>query len=155
MNKGLFYVSALMSGAFFGAGLALSGMISPDKVIAFLNVAAIPSGEWDPSLAFVMGGALTVFIPCYFFLIKPRAQTLTKTEFCVPQSKTIDAPLLMGAALFGIGWGLVGLCPGPALASLGLGDMSIWIFFVAMLAGSFLANALINRKTSTATNLAS
>lgn len=142
MNNTIFRIAALVSGILFGLGMAVSGMIDPAKVIGFLDI----SGNWDPSLAFVMGGALAVFMPSYFLIIKPRKQSVSGAEMCTPTNTKIDARLLSGAALFGIGWGLAGICPGPAVASLALGNVSIVLFFVAMLAGSIFAKLLINSR---------
>lgn len=142
MNNTIFRIAALVSGILFGLGMAVSGMIDPAKVIGFLDI----SGNWDPSLAFVMGGALAVFMPSYFLIIKPRKQSVSGAEMCTPTNTKIDARLLSGAAIFGIGWGLAGICPGPAVASLALGNVSIVLFFVAMLAGSIFAKLLINSR---------
>lgn len=124
-------------------GMALSGMIEPQKVIGFLDVA----GSWDPSLAFVMGGALMVFMPAYFLLVKPKSKAFNGQELCVPTSKTIDNKLISGAALFGLGWGIAGVCPGPAVASLALGNSGIVLFVASMLLGSY-AMKVANTKRS-------
>lgn len=142
MNKLVFRISALMSGVLFGAGMAISGMIEPQKVVGFLDVA----GQWDPSLAFVMGGALLVFMPCYFLIIKPRKQAVSGCDLNVPTGKNIDSKLISGSALFGLGWGMAGVCPGPAVASLGLGNVSIVIFFCAMVIGSLLAKLIFGKS---------
>ncbi|MFZ6042533.1 DUF6691 family protein [Vibrio natriegens] len=142
MNNTIFRITALVSGILFGMGMAVSGMIDPAKVVGFLDI----SGNWDPSLAFVMGGALAVFMPSYFLLIKPRKQSVSGAEMCTPTNTKIDARLLSGAAIFGLGWGLAGICPGPAVASLALGNVSIVLFFVAMLAGSMFAKMVINAR---------
>ncbi|ANQ29201.1 YeeE/YedE family protein [Vibrio natriegens] len=142
MNNTIFRITALVSGILFGMGMAVSGMIDPAKVVGFLDI----SGNWDPSLAFVMGGALAVFMPSYFLLIKPRKQSVSGAEMCTPTNTKIDARLLSGAAIFGLGWGLAGICPGPAVASLALGNVSIILFFVAMLAGSMFAKLVINAR---------
>ncbi|NVC95698.1 YeeE/YedE family protein [Vibrio natriegens] len=142
MNNTIFRITALVSGVLFGMGMAVSGMIDPAKVVGFLDI----SGNWDPSLAFVMGGALAVFMPSYFLLIKPRIQSVSGAEMCTPTNTKIDARLLSGAAIFGLGWGLAGICPGPAVASLALGNVSIILFFVAMLAGSMFAKLVINAR---------
>ncbi|UYI49711.1 YeeE/YedE family protein [Vibrio natriegens] len=142
MNNTIFRITALVSGVLFGMGMAVSGMIDPAKVVGFLDI----SGNWDPSLAFVMGGALAVFMPSYFLLIKPRKQSVSGAEMCTPTNTKIDARLLSGAAIFGLGWGLAGICPGPAVASLALGNVSIILFFVAMLAGSMFAKLVINAR---------
>ncbi|HIF5580898.1 TPA: DUF6691 family protein [Vibrio parahaemolyticus] len=144
MNKTIFRFSALLSGVLFGMGMAVSGMIDPAKVIGFLDI----SGSWDPSLAFVMGGALAVFMPSYFLIIKPRKQSVSGEAFCTPTNKNIDGRLLSGAASFGLGWGLAGICPGPAVASLALGNVSIVVFFLAMLVGSLFAKAIITNRNA-------
>ncbi len=103
MNKTIFRFSALLSGVLFGMGMAVSGMIDPAKVIGFLDI----SGSWDPSLAFVMGGALAVFMPSYFLIIKPRKQSVSGEAFCTPTNKNIDGRLLSGAGdlWFRLGFG--------------------------------------------------
>ena len=121
---------AALCGIVFGAGLAVSGMTNPAKVLAFLDV----SGAWDPTLAFVMGGAVLVSAVGF-----ARARRLDRAwlgeAFAIPTRTDLDVPLVAGAALFGIGWGLVGLCPGPALASLVRGSFESFLFVAAMLAG--------------------
>ncbi|GAA5646811.1 hypothetical protein VPR01S_07_01680 [Vibrio proteolyticus NBRC 13287] len=131
MNKVLFRLAAGVSGMLFGLGMVISGMADPAKVIGFLDVA----GEWDPSLIFVMGGALMVFMPAYFFAIRNTSAPVMAHTFCVPDNKRIDANLLRGAALFGVGWGVAGICPGPAVSSLALGNPGVWTFFIAMMVG--------------------
>ena len=118
---------ALASGVLFGIGLALSGMLNPAKVLAFLDVA----GRWDPSLALVMGGALAVMVPAW--RLQQRAPTASPA--LRPMLSDLDARLVGGAAIFGVGWGLVGYCPGPAVASLALLDARPLVFVAAMLAG--------------------
>ncbi|MGR5155248.1 DUF6691 family protein [Vibrio owensii] len=126
------------SGALFGMGMVISGMADPAKVIGFLDI----TGAWDPSLAFVMGGALAVFVPAYLLLIKPRSESVFGDEIVCPTSKVIDKKLVGGAALFGIGWGLLGVCPGPAVASLFTGNTQVLLFIAAMLVGSFTAKRM-------------
>jgi hypothetical protein len=123
-------VAALLSGVVFGAGLALSGMTNPAKVLAFLDVA----GAWDPTLAFVMGGALAVNALAFAWT-RRRTAPLFAAAFSLPTARDLDPALLGGAALFGVGWGLVGLCPGPALASLVRGVPEVWGFVAAMVVG--------------------
>ena len=129
--------SALMVGIIFGAGLALSDMINPARVLAFLDVA----GAWDPTLAFVMGGAL---VPTAIaFAMRPRlTRPLFAGAFSIPENHAPDRRLLLGSALFGIGWGLVGFCPGPAISGLVLGLWQPWLFVAAMLTG-MLAERLL------------
>jgi uncharacterized membrane protein YedE/YeeE len=132
--------SAFIAGVVFGLGLLLSGMTNPSKVIGFLDVA----GNWDPSLMFVMIGAIGVS----FFAFR-HAKNLThsyiREEIKLPVLQQIDKPLILGAITFGIGWGLVGLCPGPALAVLTLGNDQVILFVLAMLLGMEL-HRLINNK---------
>ncbi|MBA5763946.1 YeeE/YedE family protein [Vibrio sp. 404] len=140
MNKFVFRSVALLSGVLFGCGMALSGMIEPSKVTGFLDI----SGNWDPSLAFVMGGALIIFMPSYFLLIKQRKQAISGNEICIPNNKVIDKRLLSGAAIFGLGWGIAGVCPGPAVASLALGNIAIVLFFAAMVIGSLITKLYVS-----------
>ncbi len=135
-------VAALCLGVLFGVGLTVSQMVNPAKVIGFLDV----TGNWDPSLAFVMGGALMVTIPM-FALAKKREGPLLAQRFQWPSRTDIDPRLIGGAAAFGIGWGLAGFCPGPALASLGLGETAAYPFVIAMLAGTWLARAALSGGT--------
>ncbi len=130
-------IIALASGTVFGAGLALSQMANPAKVLAFLDVA----GNWDPSLALVMGGAIAVTLVAFRPTLK-RARPLVAARFFVPALKEIDARLVGGSALFGAGWGLIGLCPGPAFASLAFGMRESLVFIAAMVAGAALARLL-------------
>lgn len=122
-------VLALISGALFGAGLHISGMTDTTRVRGFLDIA----GDWDPTLAFVMGGAI---LPMVLAWRLTRGRTpLTAVAFPAPPSNALSRPLVFGSILFGIGWGLVGLCPGPALASLSYGGWQGAVFLMAMLAG--------------------
>ncbi|MEO7496559.1 MAG: YeeE/YedE family protein [Massilia sp.] len=123
-------VMALLAGLVFGLGLIVSGMTNPSKVQGFLDLA----GRWDPSLAFVMGGALLVGMLSFPFALK-RPLSLLGESMRLPTSNTIDRRLVIGSTVFGIGWGLAGYCPGPALVSLTLGGAKPWLFFIAMLAG--------------------
>ena len=120
----------LFAGALFGLGLAVSGMVDPAKVIGFLDVA----GDWDPTLAFVMGGALLVTIPAFRLIFKRPSPVLAE-DFELPTKKDLDARLLGGSALFGVGWGLSGFCPGPAVTALATGLTPVFAFVVAMIAG--------------------
>jgi hypothetical protein len=126
-------LAALLCGVVFGVGLAVGGMTNPAKVLGFLDV----TGVWDPSLAFVMGGALGVNALA-FALTRRRAQPLFAQSFALPTRSGLDRQLVVGAALFGVGWGLVGLCPGPALASLLRGVPAVYAFVAAMVAGMLL-----------------
>jgi len=127
---------ALVAGLLFGLGLTVSQMIDPAKVLAFLDVA----GDWDPSLALVMIGALIVAAPA-FRAARTGGRPLYGDSYALPTRRDIDRPLLIGGLLFGIGWGLVGYCPGPALAGLLLGDWQTWLFVAAMIAGMALHRA--------------
>ena len=124
---------AVLCGALFGAGLVVSDMINPARVLAFLDVA----GAWDPSLAFVMGGALIPAAAAYAWRRKLEKPVL-EARFHVPTSRTINTPLIAGAVIFGLGWGLVGLCPGPAIAALVSGKWQAVVFVLAMIAGMAL-----------------
>ncbi len=129
--------AALIAGVIFGAGLALSDMINPARVLAFLDI----SGDWDPTLAFVMAGA--IMPAAIAFALRSRMRKpLLATTFEIPVNRTLDRRLMAGAALFGVGWGLVGYCPGPALASLVLGVWQPWLFAAAMVAGMLLHRAV-------------
>ena len=121
---------ALLVGLVFGLGLLVSGMANPAKVLGFLDVA----GRWDPSLALVMGGAVAVGAAGFAFA-RRRPRTLLGTPMRLPDRRDIDAPLVLGGLAFGVGWGLVGFCPGPALVATGAGEPKAVVFVVAMLAG--------------------
>src|SRR4030081_795690 len=126
-------IASLLCGLIFGAGLLISGMVQPTKVLGFLDI----FGAWDPSLAVVMVAALAVSVPG-FMLANGRSRPLLTARSFWPTKRDIDSPLIVGAALFGIGWGLVGLCPGPALESLATLSPSVVVFVVAMAAGMVL-----------------
>lgn len=129
------YLSAFLIGAIFGVGIVISGMGNPAKVQNFFDL----FGTWDASLAFVMGGALLVFLPGYFLLVRPRTAPILEPEFRLPQRKAIDARLIGGAAVFGIGWGVVGFCPGGAIPMVGTLDSRVFLFIAAMVAGMLVA----------------
>jgi hypothetical protein len=126
-------LASLACGMLFGAGLAVGGMTNPAKVLAFLDVA----GAWNPTLAFVMASALAVNASAYAWT-RRRARPLLSEAFALPARRELDASLLGGAALFGIGWGMVGLCPGPALAGLARGEPEVAVFVAAMVVGMLL-----------------
>jgi uncharacterized membrane protein YedE/YeeE len=133
-------LGALLAGLVFGLGLIAAGMTNPAKVLAFLDLA----GAWDPSLALVMGGAIAVaLVP--FGWARRRGRTLAGQAIEWPRASGVDTRLVLGSALFGIGWGLAGLCPGPAVVALAAGLQDVWIFFLAMLAG-LLAVDLIDAR---------
>ncbi|MBF9059580.1 YeeE/YedE family protein [Rhodobacterales bacterium HKCCSP123] len=124
-------------GVIFGTGIVISGMANPAKVINFFDVA----GSWDPSLAFVMGGALIV-AGIGYRLVFGRARPLFEGKFMLPTARNLDARLIGGSAVFGIGWGIAGFCPGGALPALGTGRWEVIAFAAAMLAGIFAARSL-------------
>ena len=123
-------ISAFVAGLLFGLGLIVSGMANPAKVLGFLDLA----GRWDPSLAFVMAGAIAVGA-IGFALASRRRQTIFGTPLQMPTRREIDRRLVLGSLVFGVGWGLAGFCPGPALVALGAGQMKAVVFVAAMLAG--------------------
>ena len=138
---------AVLCGALFAVGLVLGGMTQSAKVLGFLDIGGLAKGVsstaerglWDPSLAFVMGGALLVTLVA-FWLTPRRAKPLAADKFELPERTDIDAKLLVGAVLFGVGWGLAGYCPGPAFASLLTGSTDVLTFVLAMVGGMWLAN---------------
>ena len=134
MNK----LVSLVAGIIFGIGLVISEMINPENVLGFLNL----FGNWDPSLTFVMIGALVVSSPL-FHIIKNKEKPLSAEKFNYSNSKNINNRLIIGSVLFGAGWGLVGLCPGPAISSIALLNIHSIIFIVAMFFGFYLVK-LIN-----------
>lgn len=125
--------ASLVSGVLFGAGLALSGMTDPAKVLGFLDIA----GQWDPTLLFVLGGAVGVTVVA-FRLVLRRPRPLLAPRFHLPARQDLDPPLVFGSALFGIGWGLSGYCPGPAVALLAAPGGEALLFLPAMLGGMLL-----------------
>lgn len=130
---------ALIAGILFGAGLVVGGMTDPGKVIGFLDLA----GPWDPSLAFVMGSALCVTLPVFQFVVRKRSQPILGTRFHLPTKTDLDPQLLVGSALFGIGWGIGGLCPGPAIANLASGSPEVLAFVVAMIVGMWVRDRVV------------
>jgi hypothetical protein len=126
----MWIIAPLLCGLVFGAGLLISGMVQPTKVLGFLDL----FGKWDPSLAVVMAAALAVAVPG-FMLAGRRPAPLLAESYSLPTKTGIDGPLIAGAAMFGIGWGLVGLCPGPALESLATLSPGVIVFAVAMAIG--------------------
>ncbi|MDC0501153.1 YeeE/YedE family protein [Burkholderiales bacterium] len=123
-------IYALLAGLIFGLGLIVSGMANPEKVIGFLNI----FGRWDPSLAFVMGGAIFVGVFSFKYIVK-REKTLLGGSLHLSNEKSINKRLIFGSLIFGLGWGVAGFCPGPALVSLGMGSLKGALFVIAMLAG--------------------
>jgi uncharacterized membrane protein YedE/YeeE len=135
MNK---LVSAFLIGGVFGLGIAISGMANPAKILNFFDLA----GSWDPSLAFVMGGGLVVAFIGYRLIFAQRKAPVLEAAFDLPTQRRIDRELVGGAALFGIGWGITGFCPGGAIPALGLGHPQTPIFLAAMIAGIVIARAI-------------
>jgi uncharacterized protein len=134
-------VSALSIGLIFGLGIAISGMANPAKVLNFFDLA----GTWDPSLIFVMGGALGVAAVGYGLLFRTARRPVFGSDFVVPKSQGLDWPLLAGSALFGVGWGIAGFCPGGAIPALGLGEPQALVFVGSMIAGIVAARTLRTR----------
>jgi len=128
---------SLLCGMVFGVGLIIAQMTNPAKVIGFLDI----SGQWDPSLAVVMGAAVAVFSIAYRLALRRRVPIFEK-RFLIPGESRVDKPLIIGSLIFGVGWGLVGFCPGPAIVSSGFGDPRVWAFVVAMLAGTLMSRTL-------------
>jgi uncharacterized protein len=139
-------IAALVTGLVFGFGLLISGMANPAKVLAFLDLA----GPWDPSLALVMAGAIAVGAIA-FALAGRRQESLLGEPMRLPTRREIDLPLVLGSLGFGIGWGLAGFCPGPALVALGAGEMKALVFVAAMLGGMEIFE-LIERRRARSTN---
>ncbi len=135
------YLAPLFCGTLFGIGLAMSGMTDVTKVIGFLDV----FGNWDPTLAFVMGGGLLVTVPFFQFGLGRLQAPLFAAEFKLPGRADLDIRLVGGAMLFGIGWGIVGLCPGPAIAAIAHLNPDLLYFLFAMFAGMFLADIAESR----------
>ncbi len=133
-------------GLIFGLGLLLSGMSDPAKVLNFLDLAGIASGTWDPSLAFVMVGAIAVTFVGYGRVLK-RPQPWFAEKFHLPTQRDLDLRIISGPAIFGVGWGLAGFCPGPALTVLGFGSSAAIMFVAAMLAGMSVARWLAGRPS--------
>ena len=138
------FIFASISGLIFGFGLALGGMLNPSKVQGFLNI----FGVWDPSLAFVMGGGIIVNAIGYYFVLK-RDKPLFAEKFAIPTTKNIDKNLLIGSAVFGIGWGLAGLCPGPVISNVLLQPQDALIFLIIMIFGLFLGRRVRIDNTDT------
>lgn len=134
-------LSSLLAGTVFGLGLGVSEMTNPARVLGFLDVA----GVWDPTLGLVLGAALAVGIPG-FALVRRRREPLVEGQFQLPAAKDIDAKLVGGAVIFGIGWGLAGLCLGPAFAALSTGSGVVFLFVAAMLGGMFLHRLMPARE---------
>lgn len=133
---------ALVAGTIFGFGLSLSGMVDPARVLGFLDIA---SGHWDPSLMFVLGGAVLVAVPGVM-LQRRMAKPALDRQFHLPGKTAVDTEVLVGSAIFGIGWGLAGFCPGPAISALATQSPAAFLFVAAMAAGMILHDRLIARN---------
>ena len=134
-------LSSLISGIIFGLGLTISGMLNPQKVLGFLNI----FDAWDPSLIFVMIGAILIFSPLHF-IFKRKSRPLFAQSFIISSNNDIDKNLILGASLFGIGWGLVGFCPGPAISAIFFLNINIYLFVLFMFIGFFLGNIFQTKK---------
>ena len=128
-------LSSLISGIIFGLGLTISGMLNPSKVLGFLNIFK----DWDPSLMFVMIGAILIFSPLHF-IFKKKSRPIFAKFFIFPSKKDIDKNLIIGSSLFGVGWGLVGLCPGPAISGIFFLNIDVYLFILFMFFGFYLSN---------------
>lgn len=133
-------LTAFAIGLIFGLGITISGMINPAKVLNFFDIA----GTWDPSLAFVMAGALGVAIPGYRMVFRRPAPTM-ESSFQLPDTRVINRRLVLGSATFGVGWGIAGFCPGGALPALGTGDPTVILFLAALTGGLLLARGIQTR----------
>ncbi len=140
-------VSAFLAGVLFAAGLVISGMTQPEYIIGFLDF----FGAWNPALAWVMAGAVGVYAAIYPLVMKRRAP-LFESAFDVPAKQAIDLKLVIGSAAFGLGWGLNGFCPGPALVALGAGAAPAAVFTAAMVLGIFLHNVAVSGPSGTPDN---
>ena len=135
--------TALFCGLLFGLGLTVSGMTDTAKVIGFLDI----FGQWDASLMFVMGAGLAITIPAFYFIAK-KSSPVFEAQFCLPTNTSIDSKLIVGAAVFGCGWGLYGFCPGPAIASITTLKPDTLIFMATMLIGMALAERFSRKQAS-------
>tara|TARA_B100001996_G_scaffold353123_1_gene314271 strand:- start:220 stop:648 length:429 start_codon:yes stop_codon:yes gene_type:complete len=134
-------LSSLISGIVFGLGLTISGMLNPEKVLGFLNI----FNAWDPSLMFVMIGAILIFSPLHF-IFKRKSRPIFAKDFVIPTKTNIDKNLIIGAIMFGAGWGLAGLCPGPAISAISFLNTDVYLFVLFMFIGFYLGNFFINKN---------
>ena len=137
-----YLATAALSGLMFGAGLYVSQMVDPLKVLRFLDISAIPSGGWDPSLAFVIVPAIIVMFVAVR-IGRGRTAPLFDAAFHEPEYKRIDRRLVGGAALFGVGWGMSGICPGPAISLIAFPPDGIWVFLIALAGGSYAGSLIV------------
>ena len=140
------FVLTLLIGAVFGLGIAISGMANPAKVVNFFDLA----GTWDPSLVFVMGGALLTTMVGYRIVFGSRSAPLYEPKFYLPTRRDIDPQLVGGSALFGVGWGISGFCPGGAIPALGLGYWQVPVFIASMAVGIIVARTILHGRSSVA-----
>ncbi|MEL6819284.1 MAG: DUF6691 family protein [Pseudomonadota bacterium] len=140
------HLLTLLAGALFGIGIAISGMANPAKVVNFFDIA----GSWDPSLIFVMGGALLTTIIGYRIVFGIQAAPLFEPKFYLPARRDIDPQLVGGSALFGVGWGISGFCSGGALPALGLGHWEVPVFVASMSVGIIIARTILHGRSSVA-----
>ncbi len=139
-----FSLASLFAGLVFGLGLIVSGMANPEKVLGFLDIA----GAWDPSLAFVMGGAIMVGVVA-FAVARKRTLSFLGFHMKIPTSNHIDKRLILGGLMFGIGWGIAGFCPGPGLVALGAGEIKAAVFVAAMVAGMGIFEVIERSRAKT------
>jgi uncharacterized membrane protein YedE/YeeE len=137
-----YYLTAAVAGLIFGAGLYVSQMIDAYKVLHFLDLTAIPTGGWDPSLAFVMVGGLVVMVVTYRLFANRQAPLFDKS-FYPPVLTKVDTQLVVGATLFGVGWGMSGICPGPGIALIAFGPENLLVLLLAMFAGSYAGTFVV------------
>jgi uncharacterized membrane protein YedE/YeeE len=135
MRRHFSFFSQYLIGVLFGIGLIISGMSNPKKILNFLDLA----GNWDPSLIFVMGGAILVGL-AGFYLVSKRSEVFFGGALHIPTRRDISKPLIIGSLIFGAGWGIAGFCPGPAIVALGAGHLKAFVFILAMLAGMAICN---------------
>ena len=135
MRRHFSFISQYLIGVLFGIGLIISGMSNPQKILNFLDLA----GNWDPSLIFVMGGAILVGL-AGFYLVSKRSEAFFGGALHIPTRRDISKPLIIGSLIFGAGWGIAGFCPGPAIVALGAGHLKAFVFILAMLAGMAICN---------------
>jgi len=142
-------LASVLCGALFGAGLLISGMTDPQKVLGFLDISAIQTDHWDPSLAFVMVGGLVVAFP-FFRFAQSRKSAVCGGKIELPRRRDIDHNLVIGGLLFGIGWGMVGYCPGPAISALAFGHTETIVFVIAMITGMVAQKLMMTTLDKTA-----
>ena len=142
MRRHFNFYSQYLIGVLFGIGLIISGMSNPQKILNFLDLA----GNWDPSLMFVMGGAILVGLGG-FYLVSKRTEAFFGGALHIPTRRDISQPLVIGSLIFGAGWGIAGFCPGPAIVALGAGHLKAFVFLVAMLAGMWICNRFFTGYT--------